>query len=107
MRFPQNVGSYIRMYEALPSLLSRPYDPDSGDEALAALCNRDAMADEVSLDERLAELDIRLAEALATADDDWTTTILGWADACRFASSPWWVAVTQRAGLRELAPAAR
>jgi len=95
------------MYEALPSLLREPYDPDAADEAVAALINRDAMAGEDTLEDRLAELDLRVAEALVTASEDWRAEVHECAAACGFAASPWWMAVlAMSTDAKQLAPAA-
>jgi hypothetical protein len=91
---------YVRQYRRARDPLRAPYDPDTGMEVVAALCNRDALLAIPEVQAELAEEDVAFAEALFKSSDEWRAELFASARGCRFASSPWWRAIEARS--REL-----
>lgn len=84
---------YLRQYARLPELIGREPTPEVTEEALAFLCNREDLNPSDAMQAELASLDMQLAEALATASDEWLEFIDAWAQNSGFAASSWWIAV--------------
>jgi hypothetical protein len=96
---------YVRQYRRSRDPLAEPYDPDAGEEVLAALCNRAALEDVPEVQAELVAEDVAFAEALAGSADEWKAHISSWAESCRFASSAWWRAIVARSRERRSAKA--
>jgi hypothetical protein len=92
MHFTANKQAYIEQYRRLASLLAQPYDPDAGEEALAALCNRDTLQGR-----ELSALDADVAESIARASVEWAQRLPRWATDCGFARHAWWLKLRRMA----------
>ena len=94
------VGRHIQDYRWAMGVIARPYDRDFGEEVFAALCGRDWLGKVPVVQRELAADDAEFARVLADCDAEWRRRIDEWAEACEFATSPWWRAIESRS--REL-----
>lgn len=91
-RFDKN---YLRQYARLPELLRCEPTPEVTEEALAFLCNREDHEFAPEAQVELVSLDLKFAQALASASDEWVELINSWANTPGWEFSYWWLMVRE------------
>jgi hypothetical protein len=93
-------ASLLAQYALAAQRLTQPVTAETYEDMLFYLLGREGLDERPALRERVEALDVKFAEALATASDAWWRELTRMSIRTGFADAPWWRHLLREAVMR-------